>query len=95
MTLDQLKNISDPHTISNNLMRAIWHELHNRWDTAHEIVQEMSSQHAKWIHAYLHRKEGDIGNSQYWYRSAGKDYPGTIDFQQELQVILRDLQSDA
>ena len=45
------------------------------WDGAHRIVQEIESTASYSIHAYLHRKEGDLGNAQYWYRRAGKTMP--------------------
>ncbi len=45
------------------------------WDGAHRIVQGIDSVDSYWIHAYLHRKEGDLSNSQYWYRRAGKPMP--------------------
>ena len=42
------------------------------WDQAHRIVQDESSREAAWVHAYLHRVEGDLGNAGYWYRQAGQ-----------------------
>ncbi len=42
------------------------------WDGAHRIVQDNSSPEAAWVHAHLHRVEGDLGNAGYWYRRAGK-----------------------
>mgnify|MGYP001125492665 CR=1 FL=1 len=42
------------------------------WDRAHRIVQEINTPEAAWIHAYLHRVEGDLGNAAYWYRRAGR-----------------------
>ena len=42
------------------------------WDQAHRIVQEINTTEAAWIHAYLHRVEGDLGNAAYWYRRAGR-----------------------
>ena len=42
------------------------------WDQAHRIVQDINTPEAAWIHAYLHRVEGDPGNAAYWYRRAGK-----------------------
>jgi len=42
------------------------------WDQAHKIVQDESSADAAWVHAYLHRVEGDLGNAGYWYRQAGR-----------------------
>jgi hypothetical protein len=42
------------------------------WDEAHRIVQDEEGADAAWVHAYLHRVEGDLGNAGYWYRQAGK-----------------------
>jgi hypothetical protein len=42
------------------------------WDGAHKIVQDDPSPEAAWVHAHLHRVEGDLGNAGYWYRRAGK-----------------------
>ena len=44
------------------------------WNGAHELIQDLTSQEATWIHAYLHRKEGDRWNAQYWYDRAGKPF---------------------
>jgi hypothetical protein len=55
-----------------------WDKVEN-WDKAHELVQDLNTPEAAWIHAYLHRKEEDEGNAAYWYRKAGKDfYKGTL-----------------
>ena len=55
------------------LLRAIDLALENQWDAAHNIVQQYDSDRtASWIHAVLHKIEGDRGNSLYWYRCAGK-----------------------
>ncbi|MGB8400894.1 hypothetical protein [Bradyrhizobium sp.] len=42
------------------------------WDEAHKIVQDEPTADAAWVHAYLHRVEGDLGNAGYWYRKAGQ-----------------------
>jgi len=42
------------------------------WDGAHALVQDDPSKEAAWVHAHLHRAEGDLGNAGYWYRRAGK-----------------------
>ena len=60
-----------PHDVS-PLVRALWHDARGDWDTAHRITQDIESEDAAWVHAYLHRKEGDAGNAAYWYRRAGK-----------------------
>lgn len=62
------------------------------WDRAHRIVQEIEATDAYWIHAYLHRKEGDLGNSQYWYRRAGKTMPD-YDLEQEWSELYNYVQS--
>lgn len=56
----------------NGPLRALWHVQRGDWKTAHEIVQDDSSADAAWVHAYLHRVEGDLGNARYWYHHAGK-----------------------
>ncbi|TMM56898.1 hypothetical protein FEE95_10395 [Maribacter algarum] len=56
-------------------LKALWYDAKGDWDTAHKIVDGMNNTTAKWIHAYLHRKEGDDWNAGYWYRQAGKKIP--------------------
>jgi hypothetical protein len=54
------------------LLAALWHDARGEWTRAHEIAQGIESSEAAWVHAYLHRKEGDLGNAGYWYRRAGQ-----------------------
>ena len=56
---------------------ALWLDGKGDWEGAHDIVQDDNSDEAAWIHAYLHRKEGDNWNADYWYRRAGKSRPLT------------------
>lgn len=51
---------------------ALWYDGKGDWDMSHTIVQDIDTNDAAWIHAYLHRKEGDPSNAAYWYRRAGK-----------------------
>ena len=52
---------------------ALWHAARGDWDRAHEIAQAHEGEPAHdWVHAHLHRVEGDLGNAGYWYRRAGK-----------------------
>jgi hypothetical protein len=53
-------------------LAALWWAAKGDWDAAHRIVQDESSREAAWVHAYLHRVEGDLGNASYWYRQAGQ-----------------------
>lgn len=59
------------------LVHALWHEAHGDWDRAHELCNEDSSAESAWVHAYLHRVEGDLPNADYWYRRAGRKRPDT------------------
>lgn len=53
-------------------LAGLWWAAKGDWDRAHKIVQDESSREAAWVHAYLHRVEGDLGNAGYWYRQAGQ-----------------------
>jgi len=52
------------------LLAALWHDARGDWAEAHEIAQDIAGEDAAWVHAYLHRKEGDLDNAAYWYRRA-------------------------
>jgi hypothetical protein len=54
------------------LLEALWHERRGDWTKAHEIAQDIEEGDGAWVHAYLHRREGDVGNAGYWYRRAGR-----------------------
>lgn len=51
-------------------LTALWHDGRGDWAQAHRCVQDDASPEAAWVHAYLHRKEGDAGNAAYWYARA-------------------------
>jgi hypothetical protein len=51
-------------------LEALWWAAKSDWNRAHELVQDQSSHDAAWVHAYLHRLEGDLSNAHYWYRQA-------------------------
>jgi hypothetical protein len=53
-------------------LAALWWAAKGDWDAAHKIVQDESDAHSAWVHAYLHRVEGDLSNAGYWYRRAGQ-----------------------
>lgn len=53
-------------------VEALWWAAKGDWDKAHKIVMEAEGAKAAWVHAYLHRVEGDLSNAGYWYRTAGK-----------------------
>jgi hypothetical protein len=54
------------------LLHALWHDARGDWARAHEIVQREKGRHAAAVHAYLHRKEGDLANADHWYGRANR-----------------------
>jgi len=53
-------------------LRALWQDTAGNWEAAHRLVQDEETAEAAWVHAYLHRKEGDDANAGYWYSRAGQ-----------------------
>ena len=71
-------------------LQALWHDARGDWTRAHEIAQNIETPVGAWIHAYLHRKEGDLGNAAYWYRRASKPVAtGTLE--DEWEEMVREL----
>jgi len=56
-------------------LQSLWYDGKGNWARAHAVVDHLDDQDAASVHAYLHRKEGDIGNADYWYRKARKVRP--------------------
>jgi hypothetical protein len=69
MTIDELK-ASTNVTGMPPLVQALWHDARGDWDAAHRLAQDVDDEDGAWVHAYLHRKEGDLGNAAYWYDRA-------------------------
>jgi hypothetical protein len=68
-------------------LAALWWAAKGDWARAHAIVQDDEGVDAAWVHAYLHRVEGDLGNAGYWYRRAGKAVAsGTVEAEWEQMV---------
>ena len=65
------KQTTPPSGISLAL-QALWYDAKGDWNKAHERAQEDAGDAGNWVHAYLHRKEGDASNARYWYVQAGK-----------------------
>jgi len=90
MDLEQFKqSLSQdrpPSQVSDHL-KALWHDARGNWEQSHNIIQDIDDNNATWIHAYLHRKEGDIWNADYWYSKAGKKRP-SVSLQQEWENIV-------
>lgn len=56
-------------------LQALWHDARGDWERAHLCAQEDEGRDGAWVHAYLHRKEGDLGNAGYWYQRANRKPP--------------------
>ena len=63
---------AEPPDSATPMLRAVWHGLHGEWDAAHELAQAQDDAEGAWVHAWLHRIEGDVGNADYWYRRANR-----------------------
>ena len=70
-------------------LQALWYDANGDWEHAHEIVQQMDDVTAARIHAYLHREEGDEGNSRYWHRRAGSTFPEGLSLEDEWDSLAR------
>ena len=67
---------------------ALWYDAKGNWKKSHEIVQDIGSKDAALIHAYLHRKEGDVWNADYWYARANVKRPD-IPLQEEWDILVK------
>ncbi len=95
MTLSEFHHslvLPSPPTILNALLKALWLDAKGDWQKSHELVQDLEMKEAAWIHAYLHRKEGDESNARYWYSRAGKIFP-KVDVKREWKDIVEELLS--
>jgi hypothetical protein len=76
MTLNQFNESADsdpkPPEGLDLTLQALWWDAKGDWDKAHRLAQDDSNPNASWVHAYLHRKEGDESNAAYWYARAVK-----------------------
>lgn len=90
MVLQAFKDslLADNPPSLNNLLLALWHDAKGDWEAAHNIAQDIHTRDGSWLHAYLHRKEGDQWNAGYWYRQAGKPvHTGSLE--QEWEELVR------
>ncbi|QWX82556.1 hypothetical protein H0I23_08705 [Cellulophaga sp. HaHaR_3_176] len=68
-------------------LKALWFDAKGDWNASHDIAQDLQTPLGSLIHAYLHRKEGDKFNAEYWYRKAGTSYP-KISLKEELKKMV-------
>ena len=95
MTLEDFKaslmRLSPPAEIAVPL-QALWQDAKGDWNEAHRLAQATNDTDGAWVHAYLHRKEGDLGNAAYWYNCAGRKQ-SNVSFDDEWMQIASELLS--
>ena len=83
---------SEPPAPWNPAFQALWWDANGNWEQSHAIAQDLETSWGKWLHAYLHRKEGDNWNARYWYRQAGVAEPNQT-LEEEFISLLESLLS--
>lgn len=68
-------------------LKSLWHAKKGDWEKAHLIAQDIASSDGSWIHAFLHRWEGDESNARFWYRQAERSMP-SITQEEELEMLI-------
>src|SRR5437667_1511001 len=97
MTLPEFRDSlasTDPPPHVSLALAGLWWDAKGDWTRAHESAQQDEGPAGSWVHAYLHRKEGDISNARYWYGRAGKA-PAQTSLDQEWIEIVESLLSEA
>jgi hypothetical protein len=97
MTLQELRNSlqsDDPPEHLSFALYGLWWDAKGDWTRAHESAQQDEGPSGAWVHAYLHRKEGDNSNAEYWYRRASKT-PSRASLEQEWAEIVEALLREA
>ena len=73
-----------PPARCSHALQAMWWAAKDDWNAAHEIVMKHDDADCAWVHAHLHRVEGDVSNARYWYGQAGKPVPsGALDAERD------------
>lgn len=70
-------------------LKALWYDGTGDWKTAHDLIDQLTDPRSAHIHAYLHRKEGDIWNADYWYKRAGKKRP-EVSLEKEWEMLVKE-----
>lgn len=84
---DSISTDTSPDSSLSLPLQALWWDAKGDWHQAHDVCQSAGSLDGDWVHAYLHRKEGDLGNASYWYRRARQPvFQGTLEDEWEALV---------
>lgn len=84
--LETLDN-SSPDESWPEALKSLWYDAKGDWEASHNIAQDIHSDLGSWIHAYLHRKEGDEWNAGYWYRRANRPF-SKLTLDEELKELV-------
>jgi hypothetical protein len=95
MTFEAFSGRMEPDASWSAPLRALWRDAHDDWEGAHAEVQSDESPDGAWVHAYLHRKEGDPGNARYWYARAQRPASSATLPDEWRQIVLALLAPDA
>lgn len=87
--LESLQNDTAPQGL-HTLALALWYDKKGDWDKAHQLADSVKNASGAWVHAYLHRVEGDIWNADYWYRLAKRPRPH-ISLEEEWEDLVKEL----
>ena len=82
-------SLSEPPASLSLALQALWWDAKGDWEKAHECAQAREDAEGNRVHAYLHRKEGDISNAGYWYRRAGVA-PASGTLEAEWEALMKD-----
>ena len=84
----------EPPPFATALLRAVWYGLRGDWNAAHEIAQAQDDAEGAWVHAWLHRIEGDAGNARYWYQRSRRPWRSDdirVEGQQIAMALIRSI----
>ena len=94
-TLTEFKeslDLAEPISGLSAQLKSLWYDGKGDWHQAHAQVDHLTDQESAWVHAYLHRKEGDIWNADYWYGKAQKTRPNLSLEEEWEDLVLQFLQ---
>ncbi|MGV2828645.1 hypothetical protein [Myxosarcina sp. GI1(2024)] len=89
MTVEEFLRLTQQEIKSYPLaLQALWYDYRDDWHQSHRTIDTAGDEDSAWVHAYLHRKEGDLSNARYWYRRSGKP-ESLLSLSQEREEIAR------
>lgn len=91
--ISSLAKDQPPHNMP-EILKALWYDGKDDWESSHNVAQDIHDKNGSWVHAYLHRKEGDLSNARYWYSMAGKKEP-SLSLREEWESLVRNFTQSA